>query len=243
MSEPFDGLAALADLDTELVALERSRSSLPARRALATLGESLAEIERARELLEPERAPLVVALEALEVEVSQLAERTAQVEARLSSATGAARELEAMHVEVGHLADRLSALEDQELELLESLEPLEQRLIELAAEAAPLLAERSSLEAALVGEEAALDEQLLEHHAARRAAAEHLEPGLLARYELAASRVGVPGAARLEHGSCTGCHLALPAAELDRLRHLDAAELSSCEQCDRILLRPNQLGG
>ena len=198
MSEPFDGLAALADLDTELVALERSRSSLPARRALATLGESLAEIERARELLEPERAPLVVALD---------------------------------------------ALEDQELELLESLEPLEQRLTELAAEAAPLLAERSSLEAALVGEDAVLDEQLLEHHAARRAAAEHLEPGLLARYELAASRVGVPGAARLEHGSCTGCHLALPAAELDRLRHLDAAELSSCEQCDRILLRPNQLGG
>ena len=77
MSAPFDELIALADLDVDLIALERSRGALPARTELAALAERFAEIERARSLLEPERAPLAASLSSLEEEVARLAERRA----------------------------------------------------------------------------------------------------------------------------------------------------------------------
>ena len=40
------------------------------------------------------------------------------------------------------------------------------------------------------------------------------------------------------HGRCGGCHLALPATEVDRVRKEPADALIRCEQCDRILVRP-----
>jgi predicted nucleic acid-binding Zn-ribbon protein len=45
-------------------------------------------------------------------------------------------------------------------------------------------------------------------------------------------------AALLVNGRCGGCHLALPATEVDRLRKLPADALVRCEQCERILVRP-----
>ena len=43
--------------------------------------------------------------------------------------------------------------------------------------------------------------------------------------------------ARLVGSHCDGCHLTLPAMELDRIRHLPEGELVTCEQCGRILVR------
>jgi predicted nucleic acid-binding Zn-ribbon protein len=239
----LEALNAVADLDVELLALERSRGSLPARRELGALSERFAELERARLLLEPERAPLAASLQSLETEAAQLAERKAQVEARLASATGGGRELAQMHDEARHLAERLRALEDHELELMEALEPLEQRLGALRVEAAPMLQERDRLVRELEEEERGLDRLLEERRDERRANAANVEPSLLERYEKIAARSGGAGAARLEHQTCTGCHLALSAAEHDRLRHLATEEISTCEQCDRILIRPDQLSG
>jgi predicted nucleic acid-binding Zn-ribbon protein len=42
--------------------------------------------------------------------------------------------------------------------------------------------------------------------------------------------------ARLVGNHCDGCHLTLPAMELDRIRHLPEDELVTCEQCGRILV-------
>jgi predicted nucleic acid-binding Zn-ribbon protein len=243
VSGPFDDLMAMADLDVGLVALERSRGALPARSALSALAERFAELERARVLLEPERAPLAASLLALEEEVGHLAERKSQVEARLASATGGGRELEAMHNEAQHLTERLSRLEDQELELLEALEPLEVRLDALREEATPMLAERDRLVAELAKEQVALDAILAERRAARDEVAARMVPMLLERYEKIAQHAGGAGAARLEHQTCSGCHLSLSSAEIDRLRHLPVEEISVCDQCDRILVRPDQLSG
>jgi len=240
VTTPFDDLLELAGLDSERIALEHSRGVLPARVSLDALRDRFAEIERARQLLEPERAPLASSLAALEVEVGHLAERRAQVEGRLAAATGGGRELAAMHTEARHLVEKMGELEDQELELMEALEPLETRLGALRAEAAPMVAERDTLLAQLADQEAALVATLEAQRAARAEVAGRLEAGLLARYERIAAREGT-GAARLEHGTCGGCHLSLSSSEVDRLRHLPADELSSCDQCERFLVRPDQL--
>ena len=45
------------------------------------------------------------------------------------------------------------------------------------------------------------------------------------------------GAARLVGMNCQACHLALPATEVDRIRHLPADALARCEHCGAILVR------
>ena len=49
--------------------------------------------------------------------------------------------------------------------------------------------------------------------------------------------LGGVGAARLVGPSCTGCHLTLPAQELDRIRREPPDALVFCDQCGRILVR------
>ncbi|MBS1848083.1 MAG: hypothetical protein JST73_07375 [Actinobacteria bacterium] len=60
---------------------------------------------------------------------------------------------------------------------------------------------------------------------------------LMAEYErLRLSNDGV-AVARLVGSRCEGCHLNLPAVEMDRIRHLDASVPVYCEECGRLLVR------
>jgi len=45
------------------------------------------------------------------------------------------------------------------------------------------------------------------------------------------------GAARLVGGNCQACHLALPATEVDRIRHMAPDAIARCEHCGAILVR------
>ena len=69
-----------------------------------------------------------------------------------------------------------------------------------------------------------------------RLAAE-VPPDLIARYEQLRTKLGGTGAARLVGGSCGGCHLQLPAMELDRVKKAPPDAIIYCDQCGRILVR------
>ena len=75
-----------------------------------------------------------------------------------------------------------------------------------------------------------IDADLAAEGEARVAAAATVPADLLARYERLRTRIGGTGAARLVGGSCSGCHLALPAMEVDRIRKAPPDEV--------ITLRP-----
>ena len=57
------------------------------------------------------------------------------------------------------------------------------------------------------------------------------------RIRLLRAKLGGVGAARLVNGRCTGCHLTLPATELDRIRREPPDALIRCDQCGRVLVR------
>ena len=86
--------------------------------------------------------------------------------------------------------------------------------------------------------QAGVDRDLAASLAARQEGAAAIPPDVTALYEQLRARLGGVGAAPLVNGRCGGCHLALPAPEIARLRKEPAETLVRCEQCERILVRP-----
>src|ERR671932_37908 len=87
-----------------------------------------------------------------------------------------------------------------------------------------------------------LEDQVLEamgetERHAGAGAASGLPPELSRLYEQLRTKLGGIGAARLVNARCSGCHLPLPATELDRIRREPPDALIRCDQCGRVLVR------
>src|SRR5438094_442947 len=71
----------------------------------------------------------------------------------------------------------------------------------------------------------------------RAAAAGALDAALLATYERLRSRLDGVAVSRVQAGVCSGCHLALSAADLDKFNRLAPGQTATCEECSRLLIR------
>jgi predicted nucleic acid-binding Zn-ribbon protein len=214
-------LLLLQDLDTALDQHRHRRASLQPRAELAGLDVRLADVGRRRDEVMARRQAISGRQDALEHDLDTTETRRGEISRRLyGGTTSATRDLQAMAAEVESLTARASGLEDQVLAVMEELEPVDAELATLDRERAHLLGAR------------------IDSVTERRAEAEAAVPGeLRSVYERLRTRLGGVGAARLVGASCTGCHLALPATELDRLRHEPPDALLFCDQCGRILVR------
>jgi len=141
-----------------------------------------------------------------------------------------------MAVEVASLGARRAELEDHELEVLELSEPLDAEIERLDGARAELTADREAASTALEAAVQAVEEELA-RALARRGPIEHEVPALmLSEYERIRGRLDGVGVARLVRGTCSGCHLTLPAIEVDRLQRAPKDSIAHCEQCGRILV-------
>jgi predicted nucleic acid-binding Zn-ribbon protein len=120
---------------------------------------------------------------------------------------------------------------------MEEREPSEIRVAELSGQLAGLAARRQEAAAGLAQAQAAIDAELEELGHRRAEVAQSVPEDLRTTYDRLRSRLGGVAVARLVGSRCDGCHLTLPAVELDRIRHLPGTELVTCEQCGRILVR------
>jgi predicted nucleic acid-binding Zn-ribbon protein len=84
--------------------------------------------------------------------------------------------------------------------------------------------------------EASIDDEAATIRVARDELAKQIAPELAGSYERLRAKLGGIGAAHLVGGACSGCHLQLPAGELDRLRRAPADSVVYCDQCGRILV-------
>ena len=159
------------------------------------------------------------------------------IAAKLTAATGAARELTAMEAERTHLAERASALEDEQLEVLEQLEPLEDADAALREQARAAMAARDAAASRVDEERAAATAEVARLEGERPGLTAALDAGLLARYEQAARHTGGVGAARLVDGRCGGCRVTVPAAIADHLLHGEDGLVEVCDECGRLLVR------
>lgn len=234
----FETLLEVQASDTAADQLRHRRAHLPEREQMAALTARAGELQARIADVTGRRAVVLRRQEELEEAAAACGRRVKEIEGRLySGQVSATKDIMAMTAEVTSLQARRSSLEDELLAALEEDEPLAAELAALEEAMAALRAEGLQVQAAITEAEAGIDAELAEVEGGRRDLAATVPDELLATYEKLRARLGGEGAARLSGRSCTGCHLTLPAQELDRIRHLSPDALVLCDQCGRILVR------
>ena len=234
----LDDLLAVQAIDTTLDQLRHRRTHLPER-------TELKDVEAKRKALADEHATAVTVRDEVAARQANLEKDIAASEARIveidkrmySGEVTASRDLEAMTKEISSIRSRVSTLEDHALEAMDEREPLDAGVAELEQRDAGYVELGDRLRAAIAAAESEIDADVTREEAARTAAAASVPAELLAEYERLRTRLGGIGAARLEHGTCMGCRMKLPATELDRIKHQPPEALVHCDQCGRILVR------
>ncbi len=236
----FDPLLVVQEHDTTLDQLAHRLATL-AQRAERRSAESAVKTAIAELATAVAARDAVADREAgLERDIAASEDRISQIDKRMSSGEiAAARDLQAMATEIDHIKARVSTLEDQALEAMDEREPLDEAVATQTAVHDRLLADVARLEAEIAEAETTLAAEIAAEQQVRAEAAATVPAELLAEYERLRARLGGIGVARLEHGTCMGCRMKLPATELDRVRHVDPDALVHCEQCGRILVRPD----
>jgi predicted nucleic acid-binding Zn-ribbon protein len=235
--DPLRVLLAVQEHDLALDRLRYRRAHLTERselagaeKALATAGASLTDARRRAGVLRARQGEFEGSIDAAN-------ERIKAIEKKLYHGDGIAfRDQSAMADEVKSLEERRSHLEDDELEVMEELEPIEAEIADLETEHERLSVDREQLRAAVEGTEAVIDGEIAAVDTVRAHVVAALPSELAAEYERLRRKLGGVGAAQLTAGSCSGCHLALPATELDRIRHAPPGSRFHCEQCGRLLV-------
>jgi len=234
----FDDLLTLQTHDSAADRLRHRRATLPERTELETHRAAHAELEARRVEVTGQRDAELREEKRLDDEVRGLEAKAKAEDTRMYSGTvSSPRELQAMQADIDQLRRQAAEREDEELEVMVRREALDAEVAEVEAAQAALLAEMATLQAAIETQEREIDAELAVEEAARAALVPNIPDGTLRLYEqIRANNRGV-GAARLVGMNCQACHLALPATEVDRIRHLPADELARCEHCGAILVR------
>lgn len=237
----LEQLLAVGDVDILIAQLEHRLGHDPVHQRLVEAGAELRTVETELLDLFGRRDAVRQELKRLEDEAAMTEEKIAKVDQTLYGGTVTAhKELEALQHELGTLREILSGIEDRELEQMELAEPLEAESVRLEARRDDVRAALTTAEEAVTVMQAEVGAELDAQRARRAELAGALPESLMKQYETSRRSAGGSGAARLAAGGqCEGCHLKLPSAEYDAIKHAPADEVHLCPECNRILVRSN----
>jgi predicted nucleic acid-binding Zn-ribbon protein len=237
-SAPFERLLDLQEHDTRIDQLTHRRSSLPERAELVATEASIGELERLASGVQSKRDAASRDQKRREDEVAAVEAKIAEINtAMYAGKVTSPRELQTMQEEIESLKRRLGSIEDEIIELMEYADPLDEQLGIAAEQRSVLDQQVQTLLARIAEQEVLIDDELKTVHSERDAIAVEAPAEVMDMYEDMRRSFAGLGIVRLEHGTCGGCHLQLPAAERDRLKHLAADVPVYCEECGRLLVR------
>jgi len=221
--------------DSEIQRLTQRREALPEATRLAEANSQLEELNADLEIARKQLEEITREQNRLEGEIEILAQKIGREEGRLfSGAVSNPKELSALQEEVASLKRRNGVLEDQLLEVMVHRDSSNETIQSLDAERSAAARTAEELAARVAELTSEIETARAEHSARRGEVASAVPAELLKLYEgLRDSKQGI-GAAALVGNTCQGCHTALPAREVERLRAEKG--LQRCDNCRRILV-------
>jgi uncharacterized protein len=142
-------------------------------------------------------------------------------------------EFQALSNEIKRYEDEVRAVEDRELELMDSAEKMKATIAAADKENAAVKAQVQQALANLDAKTAAIHEQLKQIEEDRAKLAAGVEEDLLDTYDHLFASKGDNAVVALEHEVCMGCHMKLTTQTAVRVK--GKREVVHCEQCGRIL--------
>ncbi|MCY3577212.1 MAG: C4-type zinc ribbon domain-containing protein [bacterium] len=238
IDDQFQRLLSVQDHDTRIDQLRHRLDTLPEKASLTAAQQACQQIHNQRAVKQVQRLELQRDLKRNEDELAVVESRVKRENDRLYSGevTGT-RELLTLQEEVDGLRSRCSDMESDALGLMEAIEEVDAEVESLEASLIAAESEVAVAQQKLAEAEAVVQAEIDQEAAARSSEAEEIPEAALTSYDGLRVRMGGVAVARLRNGTCEGCHLALSAMELDRIRHAPANELCHCEECGRILVR------
>lgn len=233
-----DALLDLQLLDTTSEQLAHRRIHLEQRQALID-----AQDEQRRQQVEIDsvaaaRVEVSSRQRRLENEAQIVSDKADADDARLySGEVTAIKDLEALQSEIAGLRARQGDFEDRVLEAMEEAEQLAERIQTLETARSGIDETIAHLEAEIAAAENEIDGELGQVERQRATLAAEIEAGLVAEYERLRPAFGAATVVRFDGGGCSGCPSAMPAVEVDRIKHLDGSGPADCQECGRIVLR------
>lgn len=236
-------LLELQDLDSRADQLRHQRRTLAELAVIAELSE--------------QRARLDGAAADARIVVSDLSEEQAKVDADVEQAKARRerdrqridqglvsnpKDISRMQQEMSSLERRITALEDDEIEVMERIEEAQRTLAELESQLAETDEKLAVATASRDQKQSEIDHALGDLETQRGPAAEGLPDDLLTLYDRLRETKGGVGAALLRARRCNGCMLDLDNAELATIRAAADDDVIRCEECSRILVRTAESG-
>lgn len=233
----LEALLGVQALDLALDQLRHRRAGLAGRAAMAEADAAIVGLDATLADAGGRAAELGRTSKRLEDEVASLEAKAADAERTLYGGTvKAPRELSALQDEIESVRRRARHLEDQLLEVMEQAEPVTAEVERLETERRAQLARREAAEADVAAGEAEIEAELGDVATQRAAAVATVPADLVATYERLRARLDGIGIARLDGNRCTGCHLTLPATEVDSVKRAAPGTVLFHEECGRILV-------
>lgn len=214
----------MANLPERIEVDAAKRAEDEAAETLATLDEQRHELGRQQKRFDDE--------------ISSITSHVEEVEATLYGGTvRAPKELTDLQSELNSLKRHRRDVEDQQLDVMEQLEPVDAERAKLLDVASKAAEQREAATARLDAASEVINSDLDSLAARRAELAEPLDDALLTSYDQLRTRFGGVAIAQLSGGRCSGCHLSLPAVDLDTIKRAPADQQVSCPECGRLLAR------
>ena len=233
-------LLEVQDLDLEADKLRRQRETLPERAALTASLDRATALDTGHAEMMEKRQALSRSEQQLGAEVSEVAAKAKEVEDTLYSGTlTATKELEAHQEELRLEREKQSALEEQEMEVLEQIESLEAEADENRKTREACDVETAGIREAIAKAEAEIDDALGQLAERRSAPAVNVPAEVLTEYERLRGQEKLRGraAGELAKGMCGACRMKLPVLEYSRMKGEPEEALITCTHCGRVLVR------
>ena len=230
-------LMELQRIDSAIMAANHRLNILPEHEQIKAIQARLAAGAAELAVAEAELADVAIDLRRSEVDVEQVADRMKKDEARLAAGTGSPKDLETLQHELVTLAKRKAELEDGELEIMMRHDAAKERVATLKSDEEGLVKLELELNIRIENAKTEIAKEISLRQSERTLVLPKIGTELLDLYTKIANKEGGVGAALLIGNKCDGCHLAINAIEVERIKTLATDEVLRCEECRRILVR------